>query len=48
MKEFSNNYFLLTHIELGGVWSYNIHVYIHLLQKLENGLYVNQHFLEDI
>lgn len=30
MEEFANNYFPFTNIGLSGMWSYNIHMYIHL------------------
>lgn len=30
MKEFTNDSFLLTHLGLSGVWSYNLHVSVHL------------------
>lgn len=54
MKEFTNDSFLLTHIGLSGVGSYNLHVSIHLhtdthwhTLRVENGLYANQHFFKD-
>lgn len=56
MKEFTNDSFLLTHIGLSGVRSYNLHESIHLhtdkdthwhTLRVENGLYANQHFFKD-